>query len=68
MSETKRVRVTNLPLGPGLWTVGWMFTLGYMAILTPSETMTFWQTIGTLALSYVLWPLLLGGRMSGSLP
>ena len=56
------MRVTNQP--PGLWTIGWMFTLGYL-LPSLSETMTFWETIGTLALTYIVWPLFLGAQLAG---
>jgi len=63
MSETTKVRIVNSPAS--LWLIGWLFTLGYL-LPTFSETMTFWETIGTLGLTYILWPLFLGSQLAGS--
>jgi len=64
MGEKTRVEVTNK--ATSLWTIGWLFTLGY-TLSTFSETMTFWETILTLFVSYILWPVYLGAQLSGAL-
>ena len=63
MSEAKRVEVTNK--ATGVWTIGWLFTLGYCVLPAFPETVMFWETIGTLIFTYILWPLLLGAHLSG---
>lgn len=56
--ETKRVRVVNHPTT--LWTVGYLFTLGYTSFFGSVIDMSLGQIIGKMLLTLILWPFLLG--------
>jgi hypothetical protein len=60
MTDTQKVKVTNLPVG-GIWLVGWMFTLGYIPL---TGDLSFWEIVGKLLFTYLIWPLQLGIELS----
>ena len=61
MDDTQKVKITNWRFG-GVWTIGFMFTLGY---ILPEGISSFWETVGQVLFTYLLWPLLLGVELSG---
>ena len=64
MSDTQKVRVTNWPFG-SIWTIGFLFTMGYI----PQEvSLSFWEVVGKVLFTYIIWPLLLGTELSGGVP
>lgn len=48
-----------------LWLMGWFFTIGYIGLSPEYSTCSFWEKLSTLILSYILWPIVLGMKLSG---
>lgn len=46
-------------MGWVFWLFGWLFTLGYIPALTTDSTTWF-----EFAVSFIVWPLLLGGELA----
>jgi len=70
MSEDKIVKAIEravAKISAGIWSTGYLFTIGYVLLPGALGGYTFWETIAAFLVTYIFWPLLLGGALSGNL-
>jgi hypothetical protein len=58
-------KIKSFSIGFTLWFIGWFFTIGYVGLSHEYPTFPFWQKLIGLILSYILWPIVLGWKLSG---
>ena len=61
MSETKRVRVTNMPTFHTWW-IGFLFTFGYVGLDLAGP---WYSDVLEFVVLYVIWPVALGMNLAG---
>lgn len=47
------------------WVFGWLFTYGYVGFAHYYVTWTFWHKVADAFLSFFLYPIILGWKLSG---